>query len=170
VRLFPGKIPIIAKEVTDALVTGGDIETEARSEVELDIEAVLKEYLRVEREITERAKDMLEKRRLPYSQFGKARKAVADERGVGVGEDVVGYLADQIIGSFMHSVHVEEVFSPDETMRAKMAPILRRHMAVDEELDAEVKAKIKNLEEGTRTWDVEYQKVMEQIKRRRGLE
>ena len=169
-RLFQGKIAIIAKDIADALVRGGDIETDSPAEVELDCEAVLKEYLRVEREITERAKDMLEKRKLPYSQFGKARKLIADERGVGVGEDVIEYLANQIIGSFMHSVHVEEVFSPDETMRAKMAPILRKHMAVDEEVDAEVRTKIKNLEEGTRTWEIEYQRVMEQIKRRRGLE
>ncbi|MBI2898075.1 MAG: DUF507 family protein [Deltaproteobacteria bacterium] len=27
----------------------------------------------------------------------------------------------------------------------------------------------KNLEEGTRTWEIEYQKVMEQIKKKRGL-
>ena len=169
-RLFPGKVQIIAKDIATALTTGGDIETDAPAEVELDIEAVLKEYLRVEREITERAKDMLEKRKLPYSQFGKARKAVADERGVGVGDDVLEYLSNQIIGSFMHSVHVEEVYSPDEAMRAKMVPILRKHMAVDEEVDAEVRTKIKNLEEGTRTWEIEYQRVMEQIKRRRGLE
>ena len=43
-------------------------------------------------------------------------------------------------------------------------------MMVEEELDAEVRRRIKNLEEGTSTWEVEYQRALEQIKRNRGLE
>lgn len=39
------------------------------AEAQLDVEAVLKEYVRLEREITEKAKDHMEKRRLPYEQF-----------------------------------------------------------------------------------------------------
>jgi hypothetical protein len=42
-------------------------------------------------------------------------------------------------------------------------------MLVDEELDEEVRRKIKNLEEGTATWEVEYTKVLDQMKRNRGL-
>jgi hypothetical protein len=33
-----------------------------------------------------------------------------------------------------------------------------------------VRRRIKNLEEGTQTWELEYAKVMEQIKRKHGLE
>jgi hypothetical protein len=42
-------------------------------------------------------------------------------------------------------------------------------MAVDEELDAEVRQRIKNLEEGTATWEIEYNRVMEQIKQKHGI-
>jgi len=41
---------------------------------------------------------------------------------------------------------------------------------VDDELDEEVRRKIKNLEEGTATWEIEYSKVLDQMKRNRGLE
>jgi hypothetical protein len=42
-------------------------------------------------------------------------------------------------------------------------------MEVDSDLDREVRSKIKNLQEGTSDFDVEYAKVMEQIKHKRGL-
>jgi hypothetical protein len=32
-----------------------------------------------------------------------------------------------------------------------------------------VRDKIKNLQEGTKTWEVEYARVMEQVKRKRGI-
>ena len=53
-------------------------------------------------------------------------------------------------------------------MRRKMAPVLKRHMAVDEELESEVRGKLKHVEEGTRTWEVEYARIMEDIRRRKG--
>ena len=64
----------------------------------------------------------------------------------------------------MHSQWVDEVFADDAELRKKMKVIIRRHMLVDEEIDAEVRQRIKNLQEGSTAWDVEYAKVMEQIK------
>jgi hypothetical protein len=168
-RLFSGKVSIIAREICEVLTRNQEIEVTDKEEVILDIEAVLKEYLRLEREIVERVKDLLESRKLPYAQFGRLKKQVAEERGIGIGEDSIDHICTQVIGSFMHSVHVEEVFGEDHDLRRKMAIVLRKHMAVDEEVDRETREKIKNLEEGTRTWEIEYQKVMEQIKRKRGL-
>jgi hypothetical protein len=70
----------------------------------------------------------------------------------------------------MASAHVDEVFADDTVLRKKVRDILRKHMAVDEELDQEVRKRIKNLEEGTAAWDVEYARAMDQIKRKHGLE
>ena len=75
-RLFPGKVSIVATEICDQLSRDKDIETSAPDEVCLDIEAVLKEYLRLDRELTDRAKDQLESRKLSYSQFGRMKKQV----------------------------------------------------------------------------------------------
>ena len=141
-----------------------------RAEAELDVQAVLKEYLRLEKEITEKAKDLLQKRNLPYEQFGKVKRAMASEKSFGLGDEALDWMTNQMIESFMQSQHIEEVFVEDGVLRRKMADVLKRHMMVEEELDAEVRRRIKNLEEGTSTWDVEYQKALEQIKRNRGLE
>ena len=78
-------------------------------------------------------------------------------------------MTTQMIESFMQSPHVEEVFAEDAVLRKKMTDILKKHMQIDDEIDAEVRRRIKNLEEGTATWEVEYQKALDQIKKNRHL-
>ena len=95
---------------------------------------------------------------------------MAGEKSFGLGDEALDWMTNQMIESFMQSPHIEEVFVEDGVLRRKMADILKRHMMVEDELDAEVRRRIKNLEEGTSTWEVEYQKALEQIKRNRGLE
>ncbi len=168
-RLYSAKVPIIARDVIKQLSDGGEIEINNMDEAQLDIEAVLKEYVRLDREITEQTKDLLESRKLPHGHFGKVKRVLADEKGFGLGEDALIWICNQVIETFMHSQFVEEVYASDAEMRRKMKEILRRHMMVDEELDLEVRKQIRNLQEGTSTWDVEYGKVMEQIRRKRGI-
>jgi hypothetical protein len=48
--------------------------------------------------------------------------------------------------------------------------IRSRRPLEDAELDQEVRRRIKNLSEGTQAWDVEYARVMDQIKRKHGLD
>ena len=54
-------------------------------------------------------------------------------------------------------------------MRRKMIQVFRSHLDIDDELDQEVRRRIKNLTEGTAAWEVEYTKILEQLKRIRGL-
>jgi uncharacterized protein len=168
-RLYSGKIPNIAGEIVKNLVEAGDIAVVDRAEAEMDAQAVLKEYLRLDREITDRAKDVLQKRGLPYEQFGKVKRTIAHEKGMGLGEEGLEWMTNQMIESFMQSPHIEEIFAEDTVLRKRMADILKKHMLVDEELDEEVRRKIKNLQEGTATWEIEYTKVLDQMKRNRGL-
>ena len=52
-RLYAGKIPVIGAEIIKTLVDTGEISVTDRAEAELDVQAVLKEYLRLEREISD---------------------------------------------------------------------------------------------------------------------
>jgi len=169
-RLYSGKIPAVANEIIHTLSEAGDIEVGDQNEAQLDVEAVLKEFLRMEREITDRTKDILESRGLPYDQFGKVKRAVAEERGFALGDESLNWICNQVLETFMQSAHVDEIYADDAIMRRKMQGILKKHMLVDEALDEEVRRRIKNLQEGTATWEIEYQKVLEQIKRNRGIE
>jgi len=168
-RIYAGKIPNIAAEVVQTLTSSGDIETEDRREVEQDIAAVLNAYVETDRQVTERAKDLMQARNLGQQEFARTKKLVAEQRGFKIGDEMLDYLLDQIVEMLMHSSSVEEVFAEDVEMRRKMAPILKPHMALDEELDRETRAQLKHVEEGTRTWEVEYRRVMEDIRRRKGL-
>lgn len=169
-KLYSGKVPAVAEEIVQVLAKAGDIEVEEPKEAQLDVEAVLKEYLRMDRELNDKAKDILDERKLPYNQLFKIKKTMADERGFALGEEVTGWIANQILESFMHSPHIDEVYAEDATLRRKIRDVLKKHMAVDEQLDEEVRRRIKNLEEGTQSWEIEYAKVMEQMKRKHGLE
>ena len=111
----------------------------------MDVQAVLKEYMRLDREITEKAKDLLQKRNLPYEQFGKVKRALAGEKAFGLGEEGLDWMTTQMIESFMQSPHIDEIFVDDTVMRKRMADMLKKHMQVDEELDEEVRRRIKNL-------------------------
>jgi len=169
-RLYSGKIPTIAGEIVKKLLDEGDIAVIDRTEAEMDAQAVLKEYLRLDREITDKAKDVLQKRGLPYEQFGKVKRTLAHEKAFGLGEEGLEWMTNQMIESFMQSPHIEEIFAEDGVLRKRMADIMKKHMLVDEELDEEVRRKIKNLEEGTATWEIEYGKVLDQMKKNRGLD
>ncbi len=168
-RLYAGKIPSIASEIVKVLVDNDELSVFDQGEAELDVQAVLKEYLRLEREVTDKAKDLLQKRNLPYEHFGKVKRQVAAEKAFGLGEEGLDWMTTQMIESFMQSPHVEEVFGEDAALRKRMTEILKKHMQIDEEIDAEVRRRIKNLEEGTATWEVAYQKALEQIKKNRHL-
>jgi hypothetical protein len=168
-RLYRGKIETIAEEIIRTLREAGDIELENEVEAKLDIESVLKEYLRLDKEIVEEAKNRMEIRGLGYSNLGRTKSQVAKERGGPIQDDILPYLLEQILNILFHSANVGEIFAEDVELRKKLTPILKKHMDVENDLDREVRSKIKNLQEGTSDFDVEYARVMEQIKQKRRL-
>jgi len=168
-KLYAGKVDTIAAEIVQKLTADGDIEVTDHGESTLDVAAVLKEYIRVDKELTERAKDILEIRGLSHSALGRTKRQLADQKEFGLGDDAIVYICNQLVETFMQSRHVEEVFADDVTLRRKLKEIVRKHMAVDDELDQEVRDRIKNLQEGTSAWDVEYARVLDQVKQKHGL-
>ncbi len=168
-RLYSGKIPLIAEEIVRTLLKDEDIETETEGEVRLDIEAVLKEYVRQDRAVLEEAKNRMEIRGLPYSALGKMKSMVARERQLPINDEMLPYVLEQLLTMLFHSQNVEEIFAEDIVLRKKMTTIVKRHLEVEGELDKEVRSKIKNLQEGTATFEIEYARVMEELKRKKRL-
>ncbi|MDC0745219.1 MULTISPECIES: DUF507 family protein [Polyangium] len=168
-RLFSGKIAPLSEEIVKTLADNGEIECEDRKEVVRDLESVFSQYLATEKEVMDKSKATLESRGLPPSELGRIRKIIAEQKGIKIGEDILDYLLDQCIEMLMHSGNVDEVYGQDHDLRRRMRPVLKKYLAADDELDAEVRNKMKNLQEGTRTWEVEYQKIKNEIQRRKGL-
>lgn len=168
-RLYSGKTRELSEELVKALLENKDIETEDRHEVTKDLESVLQSYVQTEREANDKAKDLLQSRGLPQSEFARIRKLAAEQRGIKVGDDTMDYLLDQLIEMLLHSGNVEEVFAEDHELRRRMRPVLRKYLELEEVVEAEVRSKLKHVQEGSRTWEIEYQRVMGDIQRRKGL-
>lgn len=169
-RLYGSKIPAIVTEVVETLIQKELVEIEPANikEVELDVESVLKEYLRTERQLGEQAKDLAHSRGLDYSAHQKIKRQLAERKKFGLYEDSVGYIANQLIETLLHTRHVEEIYGDDRDLRGAIAPVLKRHMADQDKLDQEVRKRIKNLQEGTADWEIRYQQTMEKLRRARG--
>lgn len=165
-RLFSGKVVALSEELVKALVDGKHIECESPREVARDLESIFSSYLTTEREVIERAKEMSQNR---PAEFGRLKRLIAQEKGIQVGDEMLDYLLDQSIEMLMHSNNVEEVFSEDHVLRKTMRTILRKYLEIDEAVEQEVRGKLKHVEEGSRLWEVEYQRVMSDIERRRKL-
>lgn len=168
-RLHSAKIPQLAREIVDALITAKDIETSSPAEVRQDITAVLEQYVRDEQEINDKARELMAARGMPPSELGRLRRVLAEERGVRIGDETIDYLLDQLLEILMHSNNVDEVFAEDITMRRHMREPLRRHANVEEQLQTEVRNQLKHVKEGSAIWEVEYRRMLEDIKRRKGL-
>lgn len=168
-RLFAARVTPIATEVVRTLTKGGDIETERPREVELDVESVLKSYLTAEKEVNDKTRELLERTGRGPSDFNRVRQQIAETMGIRVGDEALDYLLDQVVEIFEHSANVDEIFAENVELRRKMAPIFKRHMGEDTALDAEVRAQLKHMREGTRDWDVEYGRMLEIVKRKKGL-
>src|SRR5690554_1627213 len=169
-RLYKGQVPVVAAEITRSLIASGDLEVEDANivEVEKDIESVLNEYIRLDRELNSEAREIQSEQ---GGGFGRIKTRLAKQKGVeDLKDDPVGFIIAQLIDIFFHSNFVEEVYADDREMRTQLKPMLEKYMKVQEQLDSEVRDKIKNLTEGSRDWDVEYQKAMERIKRTKNLE
>ena len=137
--------------------------------MQADVESVLKSYLETERVVDDKTRELLQRTGRGHGEFGRVRQQVAEHHGIKVGDDALDYLLDQVVAMLMHSSHVDEVFAEDVDLRRQMAPIFKRHMGVDSDLEAEVRAQLKHVQEGSAQWDVEYRRVLEAVKRRRGL-
>ena len=168
-RLPASKVPEIAARIVSALLSDGDIETESPKEVELDIAAVLDQYVRDEQDVSERAKAMMAARGLPQTEYGRTKRLVADQRQFKLGDDAIDYLLDQLLEMLMHSGNVDEIYAQDVDLRRKMRLPLRDQLNAVDELQAEVRGRLKHVQEGTSLWEIEYQRMAEDIRRRKGV-
>ncbi len=170
-RLYPKAIPTIAREVIQTLMQEGDVEVEPMriADAEMDVAAIMREYLQNEDKVNLATRQALERRGYDQSKFNQVKREMADVRGFKMGDEGIEYVIDQMIDFMLISRNVEEVFSEDHSLRKKIFNVMKRHLDIDEDVDREARSRLKHLQEGTANWEVEYAKTVEQIRRSRGL-
>ncbi|MEZ4316567.1 MAG: DUF507 family protein [Myxococcota bacterium] len=170
-RLYRAKVPVIAKEVIEVLCADGDIEVapENREEAERDLHAIMEEFLRRDGDFRNNVRDHMDDRKLPYSDYGRARKAMAEEIKHPLGDDVERYLARQFVENLMITRFVEEVFEEDRILYKKVIGILKKHDVDEREIREAAVARIKNVREGTIEYEIALGKAIRDEKKNRGL-
>ncbi|MEM9874978.1 MAG: DUF507 family protein, partial [Myxococcota bacterium] len=101
---------------------------------------------------------------------GRIKRLAAEQAGIKTGEEALDYVLDQLLEMLMHSGNVEEIYADDPVLKRRMRTFLRADDARESSLEAEVRAKLRHVEEGSRTWEIEYQRMKAEIRRRKGLE
>ena len=170
-KLYPKIIPAIARDVIATLMADGDVEVETMrvADAEMDMAAILKEYLASEERVNQATREALERRGYDHSRFNTVKREMADVRGFKMGDEGIEYCINQMIEFLLISRNVEEVFSADNVIRGKVFQIMKKHLDVDDQIDQEARGRLKHLQEGTTAFEVEYNKMIEQIRRARGL-
>ncbi|MEZ4273523.1 MAG: DUF507 family protein [Myxococcota bacterium] len=153
-KIYRRVIPKIAKDVVRTLLANQAIEVEDghRDEAELDVAGVIVEYQNQVEKVNTDAREALERHHLGIENLGRIKRSLAENRKVVLGEEALDYVINRIIESLFDSRHIEEVFEEDNEIRKMVLGAMRKYLGVDEELDREVRGRLKNLREGTSEW------------------
>jgi hypothetical protein len=165
--LTRAKMPGLASSIVKALVDAELIETESPAGVQADMLAVLEQYVRDEHDISTKARDLAAARGASQDEVNRLRKELARQQGVGVGDDAIDYILAQLLEMLMHSGNVDEIFAQDHQLKLAMRTPLRNEQTAADQVDEVVRKRLKHVQEGSSQWEIEYQRMREEMTRRR---
>ncbi len=174
-RLFRGRVEDAANEILKGLGKAElvEVQQEQLEEVQKDIESVMFEYIRIEREIADRSKDIASRQGLDFGAAQRIRRNLAKDKRIGIEDETLDYVVRQIIEMLESSSHVDEVFGEDHELNRIVAPILRDQMASPEEqLGLEIDRRMRHLKdsEGSIPWEIEYKRIKADLERLKKLD
>jgi hypothetical protein len=136
-KIHPKVVPLISRETIQLLMQDGDIEVEPKriADAELDLSAIMREYLTNEERVNQAAREALERRGYDHSKFDQVKREMAEVRGFKLGDEGIESVVGDMVDFLLLSRNVEEVFAPDSALRPKILAVMKRHLDVDEETD-----------------------------------
>ncbi len=168
-KLYKKIIPRIAKDIIAELTLKNYIEIEngKMEEAELDITAIIVEYVNNEKKIHEQAKQIIAKRGFEHNRFYQIKKNIASSLGYKIESEALDFILNQIIEGFFASRNIAEIFGKDNDIRKTAKIIIDKYLLIPEELDKEARKYLKNINEGTAEWSIEYPRIISILKRRK---
>lgn len=169
--LYRKVIPKIARDIIRTLNSEEAIEVEESrfSEAELDLAAVMVGYIDADEEISREAADTLIRLGMPKDRFAQMKERFAERKGIKIGEDGLEYLLGQLLEALFQSKNIEEIYAEDNELRRIIKECMNKSLKVSEEVEQEARSRLKNIKEGTAEWDIEYPRMVAQVKRQKGL-
>ena len=167
-RLNRSGLPALSQAIVKDLVDSKGVELSNAREAAADIESVLTNYMNLEQAASDEARGLVQSRGIPESEYGRLKRLSADKLGIKVGDDALDFVLDQLVEMLMHSSHVDEVYAADHELRRCMRGELMQAVEHETQADAEVRGKMRHVQEGSRLWEIEYRRMKDDIRRRRG--
>lgn len=170
-KLYRARVPQIAHAVIERLVNEGDIEVAPtdKEEAASDLVAIMESYLRRDNDLREAVRDQMERKNIPYDQYGKVKSAIAEGWGHPTGDEVDRYLARQFIENFMISNFVGEVYTEDRELFKKLIDVINGFDVDERALRAEAEERIKNIKEGSVERQDALNRALREVRKKHGL-
>lgn len=170
-KLYRARIAPIAHAVVERLSNDGDIEVAAsdREEAASDLVAIMESYLRRDNDLREAVRDTMERKNLPYDQYGKVKSEISESWGHPTGDEVDRYFARQFIENFMISNFVGEVFTDDRELFKKIIDVIKSFDVDERALRAEAEERIKNIKEGSVERQDALNRALREVRKKHGL-
>jgi len=166
-KIYRKVIPKMAKDVIRTLSANEYIVVEDghRDEAELDLAGVIVAYMNDVDKVSHDAREALQQHDLGIENLGKIKRSLATKRNVVMGEEALEHVLNQMIEGLFDSKHIEEVFAEDHEIRKTINQSIQKYLGVDEELDREIRGRLKNFREGPPERAVQYNRLIEQMRR-----
>lgn len=140
------------------------------------LRSVLYEDLRADEELEEEITRVIEENRekfreVPaYQMTSQIRRQLARQRGVILDNETrLRDIARKMTEAIWSSDDFSEVYAEDEALRRFIGLVFERHMAVEERLREEAKKRIRNVEFGSTEYEVQFRRVMDELREQEGL-
>ena len=105
-----------------------------------------------------------------YQMTSQIRRQVARDRGIILdNENRLRDIARKMTEAIWSSDAFSEVFAEDESLRKFIRLVFEHHLAVEERLREEAKKRIRNVEFGSTEYEVQFRRVMDELREREGM-
>ncbi|MBJ79887.1 MAG: hypothetical protein CMH60_01060 [Myxococcales bacterium] len=170
-KIYRRVIPKIAKDILRSLLVNKAIEITdgRRDEAELDIAGVFVEYLNNVEQLNNDTKEALIRHGFGQDMYGKVKRSLASNRKLIIDTGAQEFILEQVLGALFNSENIEEIFAEDHELNKMISLSLGKYLGVDEELDREVRGRLKNLREGTAEWEIEYSNLIDQMRGQKAI-
>lgn len=171
-KIYRRVVPKIAKDIVRSLLAEHAIEIEDghRDEAELDVAGTLVAYLNEVDQLKTDAQEALSRHKLGVEMLGKVKQSLAQTRNIPLGKEAEEHVLERIIEGLFSSKNIEEIFAEDNELRVMVRTSMSKYVGVDAELDREVRNRLKNLREGTSEWELEYGRLINQMRSAKALQ
>lgn len=169
--LYRKIIPKIARDIVRSLAAKNAIVVEESliGEAEIDLASVIVGYVDIEEEISKEASETLSRLGMPKDRFLQMKQKFAEKKGVKIGDEGRDFLLDQLMQALFASKNIEEIFAEDQELRKIIHECMDKALKVNEDVDKEARSRLKNIKEGSPEWDIEYPRMIAQVKQQKGL-